>query len=392
VKITRIEAVPLGIPFKKPLLMAGREFKFSETVLVRLETAARYAGYGEAPVAPFLTGESIPSILAAVEVLSDAVVGKDARDLGALSELIHRAIVGNAAAKAAVDMALHDAVARHYGLPVYRILGGRTQSKFGCLMLIGNSDKARDLSDIAALRAAGFGAFKLKVANGDLEEEAVTLIEMRKVLGPGALVCADANGGWTPAEAIRFTKLVESASPDFLEQPVVADNFDGMVRVARASSVPIGADESIHDVADIQRLLAAGAASGGAFKIMKLEGITRCMTAIRLCRALGGDVNLSGKLGETSVANAATLSVATAIGGVTWGLSVTNDYLVDDIVRKPIVVRDGHIEPIDEPGLGVEIDEAKVGRFELHRTSENHAHKSLEKNKTENHSLSVALE
>ena len=111
-KITRIEAVPLGIPFKKPLLMAGREFNFSETVLVRLETAARFAGYGEAPVAPFLTGETVPSILAAVEVLSDAVVGKDARDLSALSELIHRAIVGNAAAKAAVDMALHDAVAR----------------------------------------------------------------------------------------------------------------------------------------------------------------------------------------------------------------------------------------------------------------------------------------
>jgi L-alanine-DL-glutamate epimerase-like enolase superfamily enzyme len=379
VKITRVEAVPLGIPFKKPLLMAGRKFSFSETVLVRLETAGRFAGYGEAPVAPFLTGETIPSILAAVAVLSDAIVGKDARDLSALSTVIHRAIVGNAAAKAAVDVALYDAVARDFGLPLYRLLGGRTQSEFGCLTLVGNSDRTRDLSDVAALSADGFTAFKLKVANGDLAEEAATLIEMRDTLGPRALVCADANGGWTAAEAVRFVKLTESASPDFLEQPVAAGDIDGMVRVANASSVPIGADESIHDVADIRHLIECGAASGGAFKIMKLEGITRCLSAIHLCRALGGNVNLSGKFGESSVANAATLSVATAVGGVTWGLSVTNNYLVDDIVREPIVVRNGRIHPIDKPGLGVEIDEAKVRRFELRPALENYLNKIPEK-------------
>jgi L-alanine-DL-glutamate epimerase-like enolase superfamily enzyme len=378
VKITRIEAVPLGIPFKKTLLMAGREYAFAETVLVRLETTGRFPGYGEAPVAPFLTGETVASILAAIEVLYQVVVGKDARELGALAEAIHRAIVGNPAAKAAVDMALHDAVARDYGIPVYRLLGGRTQDQFGCLTLIGNSDKARDLSDLAARRADGFTAFKLKVANGDVAEEAATLIEMRNALGPRALLCADANGGWTAAEAIRFVKLVESASPDFLEQPVATDNVDAMARVARASSVPISADESIHALEDIRWLLACGAASGGAFKIMKLEGISRCMAAIRLCRALGGDVNLSGKLGESSVANAATLSVATAVGGVTWGLSVTNNYLVDDIVRKPIAVRDGCIHPIEEPGLGVDIDETKVARFELRPKSERHACQGLE--------------
>jgi len=78
------------------------------------------------------------------------------------------------------------------------------------------------------------------------------------------------------------------------------------------------------------------------------------------------DVNLSGKFGESSVANAATLAVATAVGGVNWGLSITNGYLVDDVVKKPISVQGGRVHPIDEPGLGIEIDEAKVGRFELH--------------------------
>jgi muconate cycloisomerase len=353
-------------------------FALAETVLVRVGTTGRFAGHGEAPVAPFLTGETVMSVLAAINVVAQAIIGRDARDLVALSEVIHNAIVGNAAAKAAVDIGLHDAVAREYGIPVYRLLGGRTQGQFACLALIGNSDRAHDISDVAARRAEGFSAFKLKVANGDLDEEAATLIEMRAALGPRALVCADANGGWTPAEATRFVKLAERASPDFLEQPVVSDDVEGMARVARASSVPIGADESIHDVADIRRLLASGACSGGAFKIMKLEGITRCMSAIRLGRALGGDVNLSGKFGETSVANAATLAVATAVGGVNWGLSLTNAYLVDDIVSKPIVVQGGRAHPIEGAGLGVDIDEAKVSRYELHPAAPGRQRQELE--------------
>lgn len=291
-KITRIDAVPLGIPLKKPLLMAGRTYAHADTVLVRVETTGRFVGYGEAPVAPFLTGETTPSVLATVDMLSQAIAGEDPRNLVALGHTIQRAIVGNAAAKAAVEVALHDAVAREYGIPVYRLLGGRTQTEFGCLTLVGNSDHKRDIADVKARAAQGYSAFKLKVANADVAEEAATLIEMRAMLGPRALVCADANGGWTAAEAIRFVKLAEAGAPDFLEQPVRPDDYDGMIRVARASAIPICADESIHAVADIRHLLESGAVAGGAFKIMKLEGIAPCMAAIRLCRALGGSVNV----------------------------------------------------------------------------------------------------
>ena len=377
-KITRIEAIPLGIPLKKPLLMGGRKYAFAEMVLVRLETTGRCLGIGEAPVAPYLTGETVASVLAAVEILSQAIVGKDARDIVAISAAMHDAIVGNAAAKAAIDIALHDAVAREYGIPIYRLLGGRTQDIFDCLTLVGNSDPVGDLAEVSARQADGFTAFKLKVANGDLADEAATLVEMRKMLGPNALISADANGGWSTGEATRFVKLVESASPDFVEQPVAAENYDGMMRVARASSVPIGADESIHNIADIRWLLASGAAQGGAFKVMKLGGITRCMEALRLCRALGGEINLSGKLGESSVGNAATLSIAAAVGGVAWGVSLTNKHLVEDIVQEPLAIERGQIRPIDRPGLGVEIDEAKVSRFEIHSASSNSLRKERE--------------
>jgi L-alanine-DL-glutamate epimerase-like enolase superfamily enzyme len=377
-KITCAEAIPLRLPLRKPMAMGGRRYEVVETVLVRLETTGRHAGWGEASVAPFLTGETTASILAAVPMLAEHLVGRDARDFAILGEVLHRAIVGNAAAKAALDMALHDAVARENGSPLYRLLGGRTEEQFDCLVLVGNSDPERDLAEIADRARAGFRCFKLKVANGDLDAEAETLIEMRKRLGTKALVSADANTNWSAADGMRFARLVECASPDFLEQPVASDDLDGMRRIMRASSVPVGADESIHDVADIRHLIETGAAAGGSFKVMKLEGITRCLAAIRLCRALGGEVNLSGKLGEGSIANAATLAVAAATGRPSWGLSITNHYLADDVVHDPIVIHDGTVRVLDGPGLGVEIDEARVRRFEAQPGKTTRIHKKSE--------------
>lgn len=358
--------------------MAGRSFAETKAVLVCVETTGRYPGWGEASAAPLLTGETIPSILAAVEVIADAIVGQDPRNLTALAQVIHRAIVGNTAAKAAVEVALHDSVARELNVPLYRILGGATASEFECLWLVGNSDREKDIAEVQAKASEGFKCFKLKVANGDLLEEARTFDEMRAALDPRCMLCVDANGGWVVEDGLRFVRLVEQAKPAFVEQPTAAEDIDGMVRIARATSVPIGADEGIHDVGDIRRLIECHAAIGGSFKIMKLGGITRCLTAIRLCQALSGAVNLSGKVGESSVANAATLGLATAAGRLSWGLSLTQHYLAEDIVRAPIKIHNGVARPFDGPGLGIEIDQTKVARFEIHPGTSSAVHEQRE--------------
>jgi L-alanine-DL-glutamate epimerase-like enolase superfamily enzyme len=363
-KITRVEAIPLKLPLKKPMLMGGRRYEWAETVLVRLETTGRLAGWGEAPVAPILSGETVASILAAIPILAEQIIGSDPRNLVSLSKRFRRAIYGNTAAKAAIDIALYDVVGRQIGWPVHRLLGGAAVDRLDCLWLVGNSDPVRDLAETEIMAKDGFRCFKLKVANGDLDEEAHTLSAMRSQFGNKILLCADANTNWSVAEAIRFVRLVAQASPDFLEQPVASDDLDGLRRVARASRVPIGADESLHDLTGMRHMIESGAAMGGSFKIMKFEGIAQCFSVIQLCRALGGEVNLSGKLGETSVANAATLALAAAIGQPSWGLSLTNHYLSDDVVRNPIAISEGSIRPLDEPGLGIVMSESKIANFE----------------------------
>jgi muconate cycloisomerase len=364
-KIIRVEAIPVRLPLKKPMLMGGRKYETCESVLVRLVTTDRIIGWGEAAVAPVLTGETTASIVAAVPVLAEQLIGRDPRDLNALGQLMRRAILGNSAAKAALDMALCDVVARSVGWPVHRLLGGKVSERLDCLWLVGNSEPSRDLAEAEAKANEGFRCLKLKVANGDLEQEAQTLNAMRKSLGPKVQICADANTNWSVSQATRFVRLVEPAYPDFLEQPVAGDDIDGLRRVAQASRVPIGADESLHDFQGIRQMIESGAAIGGSFKVMKFEGIANCLHAIRLCRALGGEVNLSGKLGESSIANAATLSLATAFGPPSWGLSLTNHYLSEDLVHEPIAVNDGMAHPSDDPGLGIEVNESRLANFEF---------------------------
>lgn len=364
-KITRIESLPLALPLRKPMLMAGNRFETLETVLVRLETEGRHAGWGEASVAPFLTGETTASIVAAVHHISHALRGARISELGVVSDLIAGCIVGNPAAKAAVEVAAHDAAARAIDVPLHALLGGARVKELPCLHLIGNGDPDRDIREAEAKVGEGFTAIKYKVANGDLATEADTLVRLREALGPSIMLCADANGGWSRRDATAFVRLADASMADFLEQPVASEDHDGMALVARSGRIPVGADESVHAIGDIRRLIESGAAAGGSFKIMKLGGIRPCLEACQLSAALGGEVNLSGKVGETSIANAATLALAAAWGKPSWGLSLTNGYLATDPVQDPLQLQAGRAQIRDGAGLGIRVDETRIERMAI---------------------------
>jgi o-succinylbenzoate synthase len=362
-KITRIDSIPLALPLRKPMIMAGRSFETLETVLVRIETEGRIAGWGEASVAPFLTGETGLSIVTTIRILADALTGTDVRDLGRIVRLIAAAVIGNPAAKAAVEMAAHDAAGRAMNVPLYALLGGARVQEIDCLHLVGNGNPDADIAEAEKKAREGFRAIKYKVANGDLVVEADTLVRLRRALGLQVMLCADANGGWSRSDASTFVRLADESMANFLEQPVTADDHDGMARVARAGRIPIAADESLHGAGDMRRLLEMGAAAGGAFKIMKIGGIQACLDACKITTALGGEINLSGKVGETSIANAATLAVAAAWGKPAWGLSLTNVYLAEDPVKQPITFPAGRVRVRDGAGLGIEVDERMVERL-----------------------------
>ena len=106
------------------------------------------------------------------------------------------------------------------------------------------------------------------------------------------------------------------------------------------------------------------AARGGSLKAIKLGGLRALFEAGRLCDRLGMKVNISCKTGESSIASAAATHVAAAVPALDWGLTVTNPGLAEDVAVEPLAVERGHVEVPERPGLGIEVDERRVRRWQ----------------------------
>jgi len=363
-KIKTIEAIAVSLPMKKPVQMAGETVARADNVLVRIESADGIVGWGEAASAPVMTGETVAGMMAAIELMTPGLIGRDAGDFAAAAAAMDARLYGNSGAKAAIDIALCDLVGRATRRPVHALFGGRARGRMPVLAVIGSPDVAADLDEARARWAAGYRAFKIKVglgAAGADAERTCAVTAALKGLGE-CLVSADANQGFGVADALDYVRAVDGCGLDFFEQPVAAHDLDGMARVAAASRVPIGADEGLHGADDIVRHHDRKAAQGGSLKAIKLGGLRPLFAAAQLTARLGMAINISCKTGESSVASAAAAHVATAVPALAWGLTVTNPGLAEDVAVEPVAVVDGHVEVSDRPGLGIEVDERRVRR------------------------------
>ncbi|MBI1989683.1 MAG: hypothetical protein HYS65_08095 [Betaproteobacteria bacterium] len=364
-KIKRIEALAVSVPLIKPVKMSFEEVRAARNVLVRLETGVGTVGWGEAASAPLMTGETVESMVAAIRYMAPALSGAALHDIEQVSALMNRILYGNQAAKSALEMALHDALGKAGGKPVYELLGSKRRGRVPVLWLVGTGSADADVEEARRKRAAGCVAYKIKVGVGEPREDAERTRRICEALGAGCLISADANQGWDVEQAIAYVRAVENTTLDFLEQPVPAGDLAGMARVAAASRIPIGIDEGLHGITDLARHHEAGAARGGSLKTIKLGGMRGVYQAAELCQSFGMKVNLACKVAESGIAAAAMLHLAAAVPAVDWGVSVTNQYLADDVLRAPLAIANGYADVPAGPGLGIEVDEARVRRYQL---------------------------
>ena len=371
-RIRTIEPIAVSLPMLKPVIMAGEEVRRADNVLVRIEDDNGLVGWGEAASAPVMTGETLESIVSAVHYLDPALRGRELADIaGALAAMDGR-MYGNHGAKAAIEIALHDLAGRAAGKAVHALLGEKKRSRLPLLAVVGSGDLDGDLRDAEKKKSAGFTAYKIKVGIDSAANDAARTRTICKLLGPGLLISADANQGYTTEQAIDYVHAVKGCGLDFFEQPVVAHDLAGMAAVAAAApELAIGADEGIHSLADIARHHERKAARGVSLKAIKLGGIRAVAEAARLCDSLGMSVNISCKTGESSIACAAALHVACVIPNVAWGLTLTHIGLAEDVTAQPVRNARGHVEGIDRPGLGIDVDEDRVQRHRVQIATRN---------------------
>src|SRR5882672_9916821 len=162
-KIARIEPIAVALPMKKPVFMAGVEIRQADNVLVRIESDTGVVGWGEAASAPTMTGETVESMMAAIAYLTPALAGRPADDIEGVLAAMSARIYANRAAKAAIEIALHDLVGRATNRPAYALIGEKRRSRMAVLGVIGTGTAASDVREAEAKRGQGYRAYKIKV-------------------------------------------------------------------------------------------------------------------------------------------------------------------------------------------------------------------------------------
>jgi muconate cycloisomerase len=360
--IRRIDAVPVALPLKKPMKMAGVNITHAHNVVVRIGAKDGTVGWGEAASAPTMTGDTLGGLVAAVrDHLAPMLIGEDAWQRPALTRRMKSALVGNSGAHSAVEMALLDLAGRAAKVPLIELVGGAVRAGVAPMWLLGNKTTDEDIAEAHERESAGFHFFKLKVGVKPPAAEIEGTLALRAALGSAVPLCADANCGFTLEAARRYLDGTRAANLLFLEQPLGPSDLDGFAALARSAPVPLGVDEGIHSLADVDAHARAGA-GGVSLKLIKLGGIGPALDAAQLCRRLGLKVNVASKIAESSIASSALVQLACAIPASDWGVSLTHFYLAEDLVKRPLPLGDGMVALPTGSGVGVEVDEAAVER------------------------------
>jgi L-alanine-DL-glutamate epimerase-like enolase superfamily enzyme len=363
VKITRVEAIPFAIPYRKPLRFASGEVSVAEHVLVRVHTDGGLVGTAEAPPRPYTYGETQASIMAVItQIFVPQITGMSPLEREAMHARLNRT-VGNPTAKAAIDMAVWDLIGQALGVSVTELLGGFTD-RMRVAHMVGFGEPAEIVDEVARIRDAhGITTFKLKVGRHPAELDVTACRALRAAYGDSIELYIDGNRGWTPAEATRALQQMADLDLSFAEELCPADDVLGRRWLVSHSPIPIYADESVSRAAEVTRELLGGAANGISIKTAR-TGFTFSQRVLGLCEGLGIEVvignQIDGQIGSLCSAafGAAFERTARRPGELSNFLEMD-----DDLLAEPLAIADGELQVRQGTGLGIEIDQDKLTHY-----------------------------
>jgi L-alanine-DL-glutamate epimerase-like enolase superfamily enzyme len=314
--ITALEASPLDLALTEPFAIATGAPAIAANVLVRLTLADGTVGLGEA--APFaeVTGETQASTLAAIESARELLIGRDARAYRPLSAELRAQHGAAAAARAGLEIALFDALARHWRVPLWAFFGGTgTSIQTDMTITAGDADHAARAA--TAILARGISTIKVKVGALSPEEDCERLAWVRRV-APLAPLVIDANGGYTPIEAARLLDRLRDrgVAIELFEQPVAPHDWNEMRRRTASSEIAICADESARSAADVLALIRDDALEAVNIKTMKC-GVVESLAIAELARAARLRIMIGGMV-ESTLAMSFSVHLAAGLGGFSY--------------------------------------------------------------------------
>lgn len=352
--VRSIDVRTYDVPLSRPYAIANASTDAVEMARVVLHCDGNVIGIGAATPEPRVTGETFAMCVHALHAAAADLRGRSFTHPRELAPLLHAAMPMCPGARAAIDMALHDAQGRANGKPVVELLG-RVHEALPTSITIGVKDVPDTLTEAREYLGRGFRVLKVKIGeNVDLDVE--RLAKLRELVGRDLPLLADANVGYTANTLTTFLAKTRDLDVRLVEQPLPPEAIAAQTQLPPHDVARLVADESLHDEADAERLARTPLLPFGLFniKLMKCGGITPALGIARIANDRGLGL-MWGCMDESVVGIAAALHAAFASHATRW-LDLDGSFdLSRDFCRGGFGLHDGVLRTLDRPGLGVEL-------------------------------------
>lgn len=369
--ITSVETIIVDLPLRRLQQFSALDAFTQSYVVIRIRTEDGPEGIGEAvtPGGPWWGGESVEAMKVTIDqYLSPILIGEDAANITQLGLRMKQKVAANPSAKAGLEMALLDLLAKSLNQPLYVLFGGKLRDSLKVAWPLATGDAGRDIEEAEEkLRENRHDRFKIKMGALPVEEDVARAVAIGEAMQGRASVRVDPNQVWDLATARRWIPKLEDAGIDLIEQPIASWNFRGMARLTQSSRAAVMADESMASPQDMLEIISNQAAAVVSLKIMKSGGILASRSLAQMAEAGGVQVYM-GTFLESSLGTAGNMHLAVSLPNLPWGGELIGPQLLaEDICETPADYHDNALWLQQGVGLGVALDEAKVRAFRRDR-------------------------
>ncbi len=362
--IKTISLYAIRLPLYEPFIVSYHTYRDMPSIIVKMESDDGHIGFGEAVADEHVTGETWESTYSLLKnTLAPLLIGQNPGEFERIHDRMNKTVYGAPAAKAAIDIACHDLVAKKLGVPVYQLIGGRYHDRFPITHVLSIQEPSAMAEEAVRKVSEGYHSFKMKVGK-QVGQDIERIRAVRSAVGNEIAIRVDVNQGWVnSANALRALPFLEELQIDWLEQPVMADDLDGMAELKKKARLPLMVDEGLKSIKDMREVIQKQAADKINIKLMKCGGIYPAVKLANQAEMAGMECQI-GSMVESSIGSAAGFHVAfskkiiTSVE-LTGPLKFAKD--VGDLYYDV-----PYIQLNEKSGLGVDLNEDALTELTVH--------------------------
>jgi muconate cycloisomerase len=364
-KIERIETRLVDLPTIRPHKLSVATMYGQTLMLVKVFCSDGVVGIGEGTtIAGMAYGPESPEAMkVAIDTyFAPAMIGQDATRIQALMAHLGKLVKVNHFSKSALETALLDAQGKRLGVPVSELLGGRRRNRVPVAWTLASGDTAKDIAEAEhLLEVRRHNVFKLKIGAKPLEADIKHVAEIKRAVGDRAAVRVDVNMGWSETQAAWAIPALADAGCELVEQPVAS--AAALARLMRRFPVALMADEVLQGPESAFDIARNHGADVFAIKIEQSGGLFAAQRVAAIADAAGIEL-YGGTMLEGAFSTVASAHLFASFANLQWGTELFGPLLItEEILTKPLDYSNFALTVPDGPGLGIELDEARVERF-----------------------------